>query len=218
MPSQQAYPYVTHTHTIASESEDDAGIAQLNFGNTLVQHGCRNLTDMQAHEAVMNKTWFQKVAEHDAQRLQQRMVSAQDPPRLPQRLSSSRSLSMTIPAWASKKLQSEAALWSQKKDIGHGPASSSVSPTPTEEEFKYPLHEMLTPSLEHVEAFLSDEPKEPEQTSRDSLTMSWHMPSPESDSSSSTQLRPSPDELARLKAQRKKDDEEVCAYVGRSQG
>ena len=148
------------------------------------------MTDTQAHEAVMNKTWFQKVAEHEAQCLQQRMVSPPDAPRLPQKISSSRSLSMTIPAWASKKLQGEAALWSQKKDIGHGPASSSVSSTPTEEEFKYPLYEMIAPSMERIETFLSEEQKEPEQTSRNSLTMSWHMPSPDRDSSSSNQLRP----------------------------
>ena len=67
----------------------------------------RNMSDKEAHEAVMNKSWFQKVSEHDAPRLQQRMVS-------------SRPLFMTIPAWASKKLQGEAALWSNKKDIGTG--------------------------------------------------------------------------------------------------
>ena len=39
------------------------------------------------------------------------------------------------------------------------------------------------------------------------------MPSPDSDSSSSNQLHPSSAELARLQAQRKKDDEEVCTPV-----
>ena len=67
--------------------------------------------------------------------------------------------------------------------------------------------------MESIEAFLSQEQKEPEQTSRESLTMSWHMPSPESDSSSSNQLRPSSAERARLQAQRKKDDEEYARLL-----
>ena len=128
VPSQQAYPYVTHT--VESESEDDTVGAQPSFGNTLVQHICRNMTDKEAHEAVMNKTWFRKVSEHDA-------------PRLQQRIGSSRPLAMTIPAWASKKQQGEAALWSCKKDNGTGPESSSFSSTPTEQEVKHPLHEIL---------------------------------------------------------------------------
>ena len=173
VPSQQAFPYVTHT--VESESEDDKVIAQTNFGNTLVQHVCRNMNDKEAHEAVMNKTWFRKVSEHDAPPLQQRMGS-------------SRPLSMTIPAWASKKQQGEAALWSRNQDIGTGPASSSFSSTPTEEEVKYPLHEIIAPSMEHIEAFLADEKKEKEQASAKSvLTMSRHMPSPDSASSSSDQ-------------------------------
>ena len=49
---------------------------------------------------------------------------------------------MTVLAWASKKQQGEAALWSRNKDIGAGPESSSFSSTPTEEEVTYPLHEM----------------------------------------------------------------------------
>ena len=148
VPSQQAFPYVTHT--VESESEDDKVIARSNFGNTLVQHVCRNMSDKEAHEAVMNKFWFQKVSEHDAPRLQQRMGS-------------SRPHSMTIPAWASKKLQGEATLWSGRKDNGTGAASSSFSSTPTEEEVKYPLHEMIAPSLQNIEAFLADEKKEKEQ-------------------------------------------------------
>ena len=64
VPSQQAYPYVTHS--VESESEDDKVIAQSSFGNTLVQHVCRNMNDKEAHEAVMNKTWFRKVSEFDA--------------------------------------------------------------------------------------------------------------------------------------------------------
>ena len=103
VPSQQAYPYVTHT--VESESEDDKVIAQSSFGNTLIQHVCRNMSDKEANEAVMNKSWFRQVSELDAPRLQQRMGS-------------SRPLSMTIPAWASKKQQGEAALWSSRKCQG----------------------------------------------------------------------------------------------------
>ena len=62
---------------------------------------------------------------------------------------------MTVPAWASKKQQGEPALWSSKKDLGTGPESSSFSSTPTEEEVKHPLHEMIAPSMEHIEAFLA---------------------------------------------------------------
>ena len=115
VPSQQAYPYVTHA--VESESEDDKVIAQSSFGKTLVQHVCRSMSDKEAHEAVMNKTWFRKVSELDA-------------PRLQQRIGSSRLLSMTVPAWASNKQQGEPALWSGKKDIGTGPESSSFSSTP----------------------------------------------------------------------------------------
>ena len=124
-------------------------------------------------------------------------------------------LSMTIPAWASKKLQGEAALWSHKKDIGTGPASSSVSSTPTEEEVKYPLHEIIAPSMECIEAFFADAKKEKEQASVKSvLTMSRHMPSPDSTSSSSDQaLRKHDDEeYARLVADRKADEEHFEGY------
>ena len=122
---------------------------------------------------------------------------------------------MTIPAWASKKQQGEAALWSSKKDIGTGPASSSFSSTPTEEEVKYPLHEIIAPSMEHIEALLADEKKEKEQTSAKSVfTMSRHMPSPESASSSSDQtLRKKDDEeYARLVDERKADEEDFEGY------
>ena len=107
VPSQQAYPYVTHT--VESESEVDTVIARSSFGNTLVQHVCRHMNDKEAHEAVMNKTWFRKVSEFDA-------------PRLQQRIGSSRPLSMTLPAWVSKKQQSEAAPLVQQK--GHWYRSS----------------------------------------------------------------------------------------------
>ena len=147
---------MSHRHTVESESENDKVIAESSFGNTLIQHVCRNLSDTDSHEAVMNKSWFRKVSDLDAPRLQQRMGL-------------SRPFSMTIPAWASKKQQGEAALWSSRKDNGTGPANSSSSFTPTEEEVKYPLHEMIAPSMEHIEAFLADEKKEKEQASAKNL-------------------------------------------------
>ena len=130
-------------------------------------------------------------------------------------MGSSRPLSMTIPAWASKKLQGEAALWSNKKDIATGPASSSVSSTPTEEEVTYPLHEIIALSMESIEAFLADEKKEKEQVSAKSvLTMFWHMPSPDSASSSSDQAlrKHDEEEYARLVADHKDDEEDFEGY------
>ena len=160
------------------------------------------MSDTEANEAVMNKNWFQQVADLEATRLQQKMKP-------------SRPLSMTRPAWDSKKLQGEAALWSTRKDNGNGQASSSFSPTPTDEEVKYPLHEMLEPSLQNIEAFSADEKKEKEQASAKSfVTMSRHMPSPDSDSSSPNQAMRKKDdkEYARLVEERKADEEDFEDY------
>ena len=85
------------------------------LGNTLVQHVCRNMSDTESHEAVMNKSWYRQVADQEATHLQQKM-------------SPSRRLSMTIPAWASKKLQGEAALWSTRRDNGTGQAIHHSAP------------------------------------------------------------------------------------------
>ena len=207
MPLQQAYPYVTRRIDPDEDDQDTASVTTT-FGSTLVQHVCRNLNDTQAHEAVINKTWFQKLTEHDTQCRQRNMVPPPDASRVPQHLQTARTLSRTLPAWASKKIHGEAALWFQRKDNGAGQASSSHSSTSAEEEFKYPLHEAIAPSLQCIETFLAEEKKEPEKTTGSSLTMSWTMPFPDSTSSSLTQLGPSPAELARLEAQREKDDEE----------
>ena len=86
-----------------------------------------------------------------------------------------------------QKLQSEAALWSNKKDNGPGQASSSHSST-TSDEVQYPLHAMLQPSMQNLEAFLDDEVKEMElAAAQHLLTMSQSKPSPASDSSSHDQ-------------------------------
>ena len=187
---EQIEPEDTHPTPAMQQRSDVTVLASTPFGNSLVQHVCRNMSDTQAHEAVMNKTWFRQVADQEATHLQQKM-------------SPSRRLSMTIPAWASKKRQGDAALWSNRKDSGTGPASSSFGSTPSEEDVTYPLHEMLQPSLQNIEAFLADEKKEKEQVSAKSfVTMSRHMPSTDSDSSSSTN-----------QAWRKKDDEEYYMHA-----
>ena len=176
----QAFPYVTHT--VDSDRDDVQVIARTPFGNTLVQQVCHGLSDTEAHEAVINKNWFRQVADAEAPRLQSKMgVSSR--------------LHMTIPQWVSQKLQGEAALWSNKKDNGPGQASSSHSSTTSHDELQYPLHAVLQPSMQNLEAFLEDEKKEMEQAAAQHLlTMSQSRPSPESDSSSYDQERHRQDE------------------------
>ena len=70
---------------------------------------------------------------------------------------------MTIPQSASQKLQGEAALWSDKKDNGPGQACSSHSSTTSHDEPQYPLHAVLQPTMQNLEAFLEDEKKEMEK-------------------------------------------------------
>ena len=102
VPTPQAFPYVTHT--VDSDRDDVEVIARTPFGNTLVQHVCRDMNDVEANEAVMNKHWFRQVADAEAPRLQTKMgVSTR--------------LHMTRPQWVEQRLQqSEAALWSDKRD------------------------------------------------------------------------------------------------------
>ena len=190
VPSQQAFPYVTHT--VESESEEDTVIASTPFGNTLVQHVCRNVSDTEANEAVMNKNpgsgrWLIL----KATRLQQTRWD------LPARLS------MTRPAWASKKVQGEATFWSARKDNGSGQASSSFSSTPTEEEVQVSFARRCS-SL-------------PCKTSR----LSWLMRRrrrnvflPRTSSRcQGTCLRQIATHLLRNRALRKKDDEEYARLV-----
>ena len=47
VPVPQAFPYVTHT--IDSDRDDVKVIARTPFGNTLVQHVCRNMNDVEAN-------------------------------------------------------------------------------------------------------------------------------------------------------------------------
>ena len=100
---------------------------------------------------------------------------------------------MTRPQGAEQKLQSEAARWSNKKDDGPGHASSSHS-SPSDE-VQYPLHAMLQPSIENLEAFLADEVKEMElEAAQHLLTISQSKPSPASASFSYDQERRRQDE------------------------
>ena len=66
------------------------------------------MNDVEANEAVINKNWFRQVADAEAPRLQTKMgVSTR--------------LHMTRPQWVEQRIQSEAALWSNKKDDGPDP-------------------------------------------------------------------------------------------------
>ena len=158
VPPPQAFPYVTHT--IDSDRDDVQEIARTPCGGTFVQHVCRNMNDVEANEAVMNKHWFRQVADAEAPHLQTKMgVSTR--------------LHMTRPQWVEQRLQqSEAALWSAKKDNGPDPASSSHGLPP--DEVQLPLHAMLQPSIEHIETFLADEFKEMEQLSAQRLRTNLH--------------------------------------------
>ena len=174
VPTPQAFPYVTHT--VDSDRDDVEVIARTPFGNTLVQHVCRDMNDVEANEAVMNKHWFRQVADAEAPRLQTKMgVSTR--------------LHMTRPQWVEQRLQqSEAALWSDKRDNGPDPASSSHGLPP--DEVQLPLHAMLQPSIEHIETFLADEAKEMEQlAAQHLLTLTRNKPSSASETSSQEQER-----------------------------
>ena len=127
-PALQAFPYITHT--VDSDRDDVEVIARTPFGNTLVQQVCRNMDDVEANEAVMNKHWFRQVA--DAEN-----------PRLEGTMGVSTRLHMTRPQWVQERLQqqSEAALWSGKSDNGPQPARSSHDLQ--QEDVQLPLRAML---------------------------------------------------------------------------
>ena len=92
-----------------------------------------------------------------------------------------------------ERLRSEAARWSDKKINRPGQASSSHSSQPDEDQL--PLHALLKPSIESVEAFLAVEAKEMElAAAHHLLTMSRNQPSPASDSSSDEAERQRQDE------------------------
>ena len=117
---------------------------------------------------------------------------------------------MTRPQWVEQKLQSEAALWSNKKDNGPGPTSSSHSSTTSHDEVQHPLHALLQPSMQHIEAFLDDEVKEMEQAAAQHLlTTSQSRPSPASDSSShDKELQRLDEEHDQLEEEQEEDEDE----------
>ena len=148
VPVPQAFPYVTHT--IDSDRDDVKVIARTPFGNTLVQHVCRDMNDVEANEAVVNKQWFRTVADAEAPRSLSKMKQGV-----------STRLHMTRPQWVQERLRGEeAALWSGNQNVGSHPMSSSHALPP--EEVQLPLHAMLQPSIEQLEDFLADEAKEME--------------------------------------------------------
>ena len=114
-----------------------------------------------------------------------------------------------VPQWVAQKLQSEAALWSSKRENGLGQASSARSSTTSHDDVQYPLHALLQPSMENIEAFLADEMKEMEQeAAQHLLALSQSRPSQASDSSSSEQERRRQDEEYDQKAQEQEENEE----------
>ena len=193
VPPPRAFPYITHN--VDSDGDDVQEIASTPFGNTLVQHVCRNMNDVEANEAVINKNWFRQVADAEAPSLQSEMgVTTR--------------LHMTRPQWVTQKLRSEAALWSDKKDNGPGHTSSSHSSQLDED--LLPLHALLTPSIESVEAFLADEAQEMElAAAQHLLTMSQNKPSPASGSSSDeTELQRQDEEYQRMVEEQEANEED----------
>ena len=176
VPVPQAFPYATQT--VDSDRDDVKVIARTPFGNTLVQHVCRNMNDVEANEAVVNKNWFRQVADAEAPRFPSKMKQGV-----------STRLHMTRPQWVEERLRGgEAALWSGTRD--NRPDSTSSSRGLPPEEVQLPLHAMLQPSLEHIDAFLADEAKEMEQlAAQHLLTMSQQHPSTASETSSQEQER-----------------------------
>ena len=153
-------------------------IARTPFGSTLVQHVCRNMNDVEANEAVVNKNWFRQVADAEAPRFPSKMKQGV-----------STRLHMTRPQWVEERLRGgEAALWSGKQD--NGPDSTSSSHALPPGEVQLPLHAMLQPSLEHIADFLADEAKEMEHlAAQHLLTLSQNHPSSASETSSQEQER-----------------------------
>ena len=174
----QAFPYITHT--VDSDRDDVQVSARTPFGNTLVQHVCRDMNDVEANEAVVNKTWFRQLADAEAPRFSSKMKEQ----------GVSTRLHMTRPQWVQNRIQQgEAALWSGKQDNVTDSGSSSHALPP--DEVQLPLHAMLQPSMEQLETFLADEAKEMELLAAQHLhTMSQTKPSsPESETSSQEEER-----------------------------
>ena len=175
VPVPQAFPYITHT--VPSDSDDGPEIARTPFGSTLVQHVCRDMNDVEANEAVVNKTWFRQLADAEAPRLSSKMKGQ----------GVSTRVHMTRPQWVQQRLQQgEAARWSSKQNDVMDSGSSSHALPP--DEVQLPLHAVLRPSMEQLETFLADEAKEMEiLAAQHLLTMSQTKPSSDKESETSSQ-------------------------------
>ena len=92
VPVPKAFPYVTQT--VDSDRDDVQVIARTPFGSTLVQHVCRNMNDVEANEAVVNKNWFRQVADAEAPRFSSKMKQGV-----------STRLHMTRPQWVEQRLR-----------------------------------------------------------------------------------------------------------------
>ena len=173
VPVPQAFPYITHA--VPSDSDDGQVSARTPFGNTLVQHVCRNMNDVEAHEAVMGKHWFRQVADAEAPRFSSKMKEQ----------GVSTRVHMTRPQWVQQRLQQgEAARWSSNNVMDSGSSSHALRP----DEVQLPLHAMLQPSMEQLEHFLADEAKEMEiLAAQHLLTMSQTKPSSDKESETSSQ-------------------------------
>ena len=64
VPVPQAFPYVPPI--IPSVTHETKVIARTPGGSTLLQHVCRNMSDVEANEAVVNKNWFRTLADAEA--------------------------------------------------------------------------------------------------------------------------------------------------------
>ena len=97
-----------------------------------------------------------------------------------------------------------------KQDGGPGPTSSARSSTASQDDVQYPLHALLQPSMENIEAFLEDELKEMEhEAAQHLLTMSQNQPASASDSSSYEQeRRRQEEELDQLEKEQEENEED----------
>ena len=130
MPAPQAFPYVTQT--IPSDNEEVQVSARQSFGSTLVQQVCRNMNDVEANEAVVNKSWFRTLADAEAPRFSSKMKEQ----------GVSTRVHMTRPQWVQEHLQQgEAARWSGKQENRSDSSSSSHALPP--DEAQLPLHATL---------------------------------------------------------------------------
>ena len=177
VPVPQAFPYITQT--IPSDDEETKVIARTSFGSTLVQHVCRDMNDVEANEAVVNKTWFRTLADAEAPRFSSKMKEQ----------GVSTRVHMTRPQWVQHRIQEgEAARWSgsQQNQSDSGSSSHALPP----DEVQLPLHAVLQPSMESVEEFLADEAKAKElKAFQELLSMSQQESDKESETSSQEEER-----------------------------